>query len=956
MRGLIAIILLGSVVFASAQESNEPIALTSQAAQAIDVGRPVDALRILRKAQESATAGSDPRKIGAVGVGFGALYLSLSEFDRAKRYFAEALPHLERAGDRDGMARALIGIASVDLLGTRYRTAEDSLEKARTLGGSPDTLATTLTLISELRARSGQLTEARELIATARRESTGDIASLRASIQEARLAARASDYREAMQIWTTLLPRARAMKLPRDIADAQASLGELNFQLGLVTEAKPRFEEALQEYLRIGNRAGEARMLVRLSRVEQRISRPDRALQHAERAIELARKRHDYVTEAEALTELAEIWSGEPIPQMIALPNEAVSIRHLRAAREIYKDAGDRGAGANVLLRTAVVHLRLKQYRTAALTFEFVGRTAKELGDEDLYWQALRGEAAALAGEGKLEPAARKYEAAIAALEAIYLRTAGLAQEARASFLGDRRGIYEEYVEVLVRLRGSSADASIDALAFAAAERAKSRQFTEMLAAGGAERAVAAGEPALRTLAQREKSIRADLAELQRALLLPGAQSGEAPMLSERITRLRRDHDSLLKEIESRFPRYAELLQPKPISLTDAQLALRSGEVLLSYFVGPKVTAAFVITRERATMVPMVIPRRELRNTADQFRRVFGQVSDLNALAQWKPASAHAMYRLILEPIASFLPVGVTLLVSADDVLYTLPLEALLRSDPGTLKSDGKNTFAEYEKLDWFGDRHPVVYVPSASALRALRAEKPQTNWKIALVAFADPDFGDMGVAQARGVMRAADLKLARLPETADEVRAVSALMKGASRIHLRRDANESRVSDPELTEARYLMFSTHGLLGGEISAVNEPALALTLTGNPPGVDGFLSMSEVLGLRLTADLVALSACNTAGEPDAARVGEGFAGLTRSFMYAGARSLLVSHWPVGSQATVELITAFFRELALGRPKAVAMANARRQVRALIQDGVQLAHPFFWAPFVVVGEPH
>ena len=137
--------------------------------------------------------------------------------------------------------------------------------------------------------------------------------------------------------------------------------------------------------------------------------------------------------------------------------------------------------------------------------------------------------------------------------------------------------------------------------------------------------------------------------------------------------------------------------------------------------------------------------------------------------------------------------------------------------------------------------------------------------------------------------------------------------------------------------------------------ALGQPALALSLVNNPAGIDGFLTMGEVLGLRLDADVTVLSACNTAGEPENARGGEGFAGLTRSFMYAGSRSLVVSHWPVGSQATVALMTEFFRELAAGRPKPVALANARQKLRQTVQQGVQLAHPFFWAPFVLVGDP-
>jgi CHAT domain-containing protein len=153
---------------------------------------------------------------------------------------------------------------------------------------------------------------------------------------------------------------------------------------------------------------------------------------------------------------------------------------------------------------------------------------------------------------------------------------------------------------------------------------------------------------------------------------------------------------------------------------------------------------------------------------------------------------------------------------------------------------------------------------------------------------------------------------------------------------------------------------------------VAEPSLVLTLVGNPPGRDGFLTMNEILGLDLTAEAILLSACNTAGAGDKAGRGEGFAGLTRSFMYAGGRSLLVTHWEVESEAARDLIVSIFENLGGGRageaknappPAQGGLAEALRKAKLAIMSGerelpggqtLSLSHPFFWAPFTLVGE--
>ena len=253
-------------------------------------------------------------------------------------------------------------------------------------------------------------------------------------------------------------------------------------------------------------------------------------------------------------------------------------------------------------------------------------------------------------------------------------------------------------------------------------------------------------------------------------------------------------------------------------------------------------------------------------------------------------------------------------------------------------------------------------------------------------------------------------ISIPRLPETADEAREIAQTLGGRNEIFLRDQAQEKTAKTLNLKTTRYLHFATHGLLGGEFLQVKEsakggndngyllpdertrtlvvaaasgkptdkpeadpapesaptpvtptrrgqPALVLTLVGNLKGEDGLLTMREVIeDLDLNAELVVLSACNTAGEGAQAQNGEGFAGLTRGFMYAGAKGLLVSHWSVESLSAKELISGSFRHLKAGQPAVAALREARLTVRASRDTGARFsrAHPYFWAPFVYVGD--
>jgi CHAT domain-containing protein len=259
-----------------------------------------------------------------------------------------------------------------------------------------------------------------------------------------------------------------------------------------------------------------------------------------------------------------------------------------------------------------------------------------------------------------------------------------------------------------------------------------------------------------------------------------------------------------------------------------------------------------------------------------------------------------------------------------------------------------------------------VTVLPSVSSLRALRQFANAEHASAAFLGIGNPVLNgkpghERGVGLAslfRGAI--ADVEGVRalppLPETADELRAIAEKM-GATEddLLLGERASEPVLRQTPIERYKAVAFATHGLISGDLKGLAEPALVLT----PPAEatadnDGLLTASKIATLKFNADWVVLSACNTAagdGTPDAG----GLSGLAKAFFYAGARSLLVSHWPVRSKAAVALTTGAFAELA--NDPAIGRAEAlRRSMMAMLDPAnpPEFAHPLAWAPFVLVGE--
>ncbi|MGP0093087.1 MAG: CHAT domain-containing protein [Xanthobacteraceae bacterium] len=345
-------------------------------------------------------------------------------------------------------------------------------------------------------------------------------------------------------------------------------------------------------------------------------------------------------------------------------------------------------------------------------------------------------------------------------------------------------------------------------------------------------------------------------------------------------------------------------------------------------------------------------------------------------------ARAHELYATLLGPVEGLIKDKPRLIIVPTGALTALPFHLLVTQRPAAAAPQPGDqitteTFAAYRETAWLLKRHAVTVLPAVAGLKALRVSRRELAAK-PMIAFGDPVFNPDTEEVANGTSRAqgrrvttrglsefwkglaidrAELArgLPRLEDTAYEITTVAAKVGApAADIHLRQDASETTLKLAALADYRIVYFATHGLVAGDVKGLAEPSLVLTIPQQPSEFDdGLLTASEVAQLKLNADWVVLSACNTiAGDKPGA---EALSGLARAFFYAGARALLVSHWSVDSAAATRLTTTTFDNLktdpTIGRAEAL-----RRAMLAYMSDASnpRNAYPAFWAPFEVVGE--
>ena len=503
----------------------------------------------------------------------------------------------------------------------------------------------------------------------------------------------------------------------------------------------------------------------------------------------------------------------------------------------------------------------------------------------------------------------------------------------------------------------------------------------------------------LADLARKEQDAQRRIGSLEDVLtgLMSAPPEQQLPVIQTRlradIAQIKIDREKLRKEIEQKFPDYADLVNPKPATIERTRKLLKGDEVLVSWYFGDKEGFVWAITKTGTPQFhSFVLGREKMAEMVAKLRKSLDAgVATIDDIPAFDVALSNTLYKIILEPVHTALQGKKVMLAVPHAELGQLPL-ALLTTKPDAQPAKSKGgDFTEYRKTSWLIRDIAVSQLPSVTALGALRNLPAPPTDRRAFVGFGDPFFsmeqakiaantaaraGNAMVTRGiplklrsapktSGVSSAELALLPRLPDTNQELQEIGKALSAdpSQDIFLNKDASVARVMEMDLSKRQVVMFATHGLVPGELDGLTQPALALSapdVTGEVKG-DGLLTMEKILTLKLNADWVVLSACNTASGEGAGA--EAVSGLGRAFFYAGARALLVSNWPVDSEAARMLMTDMFKrqQATKGQNKAeylqgsmVNMIDNLSSQDAKGKSRYAYAHPLFWAPFVVVGD--
>ena len=477
----------------------------------------------------------------------------------------------------------------------------------------------------------------------------------------------------------------------------------------------------------------------------------------------------------------------------------------------------------------------------------------------------------------------------------------------------------------------------------------------------------------------------------------------EEVRLIDRSNEIKKQIEIIDHTLREDYPNYSDLTQSPPMGIKQAQALLGQDESLLVYLFGKEISYLWVITPHEAELFQLDITSESLDSLVRRLRHrlIPRNIRDINRIPPFPVKHSHLLYKKILEPAMPLLQATNNLFVVADKAIQSLPLSVLITALP----KQRIKTPAEHLKAAWLINDKTLAALPAVSALSTLRNNNLSRISTKNFLGIGDPalkeaaqkyqlrssqllkqsesnlsvtDISENKQSQTSGVTRGITIKdkptlrsilgsrgakvdieqissMVELPDTADELRIIANILTGSTDdIYLRDKATERQILAVKADEFKIIQFATHGLMAGEFQGLQEPALVLT-----PDIDydindnGLLTASDITQLKLNADFVVLSACNTAAD-DGTPGAEGLSGLGRSFLYAGSRALLVTHWSVVSDAAVKMTTKIVDYLHNADRVSITMAHQKSTVDLMNnKEKPYYAHPMFWAPFMIVG---
>ena len=753
------------------------------------------------------------------------------------------------------------------------------------------------------------------------------------------------EKQKALEYYSQSLPLLRAVGDRREEAITLISIGTVYSELGEKQKALEYYSQSLLLCRTLGDRGGEASNLNSIGLVYDDLGEKQKALEYYSQSLPLQRAVGDRGGEASTLNNIGIIYDD--------LGEKQKALEYYSQSLPLQRAVGNRRGEAVTLNNIALVYLQLGEKQKA---LEYFGQSlplSRAVGDRTQEALTLNNIAFAKRAQGNLTEALTDIEASLKIIES--LRTKVASPELRTSYFATVQDYYQFYIDLLMELHKTQPKSGYDTKAFEASERSRARSLLELLQEANADiRQGVAPE-----LLQQERSLQQQLDALEKqrieVLNRPNPTPVQEAELEKQRQTLLAQYQDIQTQIRTTSPRYAALTQPQPLTLAQIQQQiLDENTILLQYSLGKYRSYLWAVTKTSITSYEL--PKAaEIEKIAKNFRTAVTAPSSRDNPNQVAKAN-DAISQMILQPVAAQLGQK-RLLIVGDGVLNYLPFAAL--SLPGKSGENGNPPLI----VD-----HEIVLLPSVSTLGILREnynDRQPPNRSLAIL--ADPVFSanderlknsssattqqavesaNPGLSRSRGDKTG---QFDRLKFTRQESQIIQALFPANSRTEsLDFAASRATATNPNLSQYKIIHFATHGFANSAHPELSGIVMSLVdEKGNP--LNGFLRITDIFNLKLAADLVVLSACQTGLGQNIQ--GEGLVGLTRGFMYAGAQRVVVSLWTVDDEGTATLMSSFYQGML---QKGLTPAAALRAAQLEMWKQEKWKSPYYWAAFTLQGE--
>jgi CHAT domain-containing protein/tetratricopeptide (TPR) repeat protein len=725
------------------------------------------------------------------------------------------------------------------------------------------------------------------------------------------------------------------------------NIGYLYFQLGDLLTAGHNYELGLELARKADDLAGQANILKNLGELMVAQKEFGRAITYYKQALETEEKRSGSTSRSFYYSVLLNLHlltgdyqkAKETIDQ--ALKN-ARELKTRLVEPQLFNYLGD-------------LHLQLNEPEIAVKAYQDSLQSNDSLDNPSYALVAHGGLARAYQRLGQLDDARIHYLKAVEVMESVRAKLGGA--EEKAGFYQNKVEVYKNLIAVLLKLSEEHPEQDLASKAFHVAESARARAFSDQLAEAGMNLEQNL-EP---DLLKRQREIQTRVSNLNAQLINERSKESakqdkeKIKGWEEALSKADEDIVDWLRELRRRNLRYADLKYPEPLTLEQAQRMLADRSLVLAYSLGEQESFLFAVSRDDYRVAKL--PRSS--DIGESVEKLIAAISDGSGASLEKyRVQAVKLYKELIQPASDLLAGKRELIIIADDSLHRLPFEALI--SPSI--ADSIVVRADHSKWPYLVRKLSISYAPSVSVLASLRDYHRGTGApQKAFVAYADPKYDQQNTPAMFATFRSAgdgqQLRLVPLPKSRAEVEGIAKLFaKGQTDLYLQDLASEENVKAKDrLSRYRIVHFSAHGLYNEKRPRFSGIVLSLPKL-DKEGVplsdeDGLLSAYEILNLKLNADLVVLSACQTGIGKEIK--GEGMMGLTRAFMYAGTPSVVVSLWNVNDRSAADLMVRFYKRLWKPGSEKLDKAEALRKAQLEVIDTG--SKPYHWAPFILVGKP-